>query len=303
MTSTTAGIEPASTTPAGTIEPAGPDDPVRPFGAALAATALVLGAAGNTAQAVMTQLLGGRPETIDDMVTLATESPTLVTAMSVTGTVALPFMALGFVAAAHLLARQARRTGRIAGTLLVLGMWGFLGLQLTGLVQIRALARRRGRTGRRDVDAGPAGGHAARRALRTAVHGRDRARHARADDRPARPGAGVPRWIPGVWLVFIVLDFTVGAVGPVDPHWLYLLGAVGLAHHVLKDGGAGVDERLTRPDRPPYGEQVAADRDGSRVAVTAARLLAVVATGLAALAVALPLVERSGLPRAADPHA
>jgi hypothetical protein len=49
-------------------------------------------------------------------------------------------------------------------------------------------------------------------------------------------GAGVPRWIPGVWLVFIVLDFTVGAVGPVDPHWLYFLGAAGLAHHVLKDG-------------------------------------------------------------------
>ena len=236
MHRTTAGIEPASTTPAGTIEPAGPTNPVRPMGAALAATALVLGAAGNTAQAVMTQLLGGRPETIDDMVTLATESPTLVTAMSVSGTVALPFMALGFVAAAHLLARQARRTGRIAGTLLVLGMWGFLGLQLTGLVQIRALA---------DGEAGLAAATWMQGLQEDTLLGVLFALPFMAGTVLGMlvltisllvRGAGVPRWIPGVWLVFIVLDFTVGAVGPVDPHWLYLLGAVGLAHHVLKDG-------------------------------------------------------------------
>jgi hypothetical protein len=50
-------------------------------------------------------------------------------------------------------------------------------------------------------------------------------------------GCGVPRWIPGAWLVFIVLDFSVGGVGPVDPHWLYLAGAVGLAVHLARDGG------------------------------------------------------------------
>lgn len=55
-----------------------------------------------------------------------------------------------------------------------------------------------------------------------------------------------------------------------------------------------MDERLTRHDLAPYGEQVAADRDGSRVALTAARLLAVVATALAALAVVLPLVSGLG---------
>ena len=50
-------------------------------------------------------------------------------------------------------------------------------------------------------------------------------------------GAGVPRWIPASWLVFILLDFSIGSVGPVDPHWLYLLGAVGLAVHLGRDGG------------------------------------------------------------------
>ena len=29
----------------------------------------------------------------------------------------------------------------------------------------------------------------------------------------------------------------IGSVGPVDPHWLYLLGAVGLAVHLGRDGG------------------------------------------------------------------
>ena len=50
-------------------------------------------------------------------------------------------------------------------------------------------------------------------------------------------GAGVPRWIPASWLAFILLDFSIGAVGPVDPHWLYLLGAVGFAVHLGRDGG------------------------------------------------------------------
>jgi hypothetical protein len=241
MSSTTAGnapasTTPASTTPAGTTLPAGTTTRLRPFGATLAAAALVLGAAGNTAQAVMTQLLGGRPETIDDMTALVAQSPTLVTAMSVTGTVALPFMALGFVAAAHLLARRARRTGRIAGTLLVLGMWGFLGLQLIGLVQIRALV---------DGEAGLAAATWMQSLQQDPLLGVLFALPFMAGTvlgmlvltigLLAR-GAGVPRWIPGVWLVFIVLDFTVGAVGPVDPHWLYFLGAAGLAHHVLKDG-------------------------------------------------------------------
>lgn len=236
MSSTTAGTEPARTTLTDTHGPAGPTTRSRPFGAALAASALVLGAAGNTAQAVITQVLGGRPETIDEMTALATESPTLVTVMSVSGTVALPFMALGFVAAAHLLARRARRTGRIAGTLLVLGMWGFLGLQLTGLVQIRALV---------DGEAGVAAATWMQGLQQDPLLGVLFALPFMAGTvlgmlvltigLLAR-GAGVPRWIPGAWLVFIVLDFTIGAVGPVDPHWLYLLGAVGLAHHVLEDG-------------------------------------------------------------------
>lgn len=52
-----------------------------------------------------------------------------------------------------------------------------------------------------------------------------------------------------------------------------------------------MEERLTRRAAPPYGDPVGgAERDGGRAAVTAARLLAVLAVGLAVLAVALPLI-------------
>jgi hypothetical protein len=52
---------------------------------------------------------------------------------------------------------------------------------------------------------------------------------------------GVARWVPASWLVFILLDFSIGSVGPVDPHWLYLAGAVGLASHVLRRGAAAAN--------------------------------------------------------------
>lgn len=216
-----------------------PTRPLRrtvPFGARLAAVGLVLGAGGNTLQPLLGQVLGGRPDEVAEQIRVANENEGLVTAMSLSGTIAVPFMAIGFVAAAHLLARRARKTGIVAGTLLVLGMWGFLAVQTAELIQLTAM-----------LD--PAGAAAA-----TYLDGMD------SDvllgvlfGAPFMlgcvlgmltltigllvKGAGVPRWIPAAWLAFIVLDFSIGAVGPVDPHWLYFAGAVGLAHHVLRDGG------------------------------------------------------------------
>ena len=208
-----------------------------PFGAKFAAAALVLGAGGNTLQPLLGQVLGGRPDTVAEQAALAADRTGLVTAMSLAGTIAVPFMALGFVAAAHLLHRRAPRTGIVAGLLLVLGMWGFLAVQTTELIQIVAM-----------LD--PDGGMAAAEWMQG------------LDSSPLLAvvfgvpfmagcvlgmltltigllvkGAGVPRWIPAAWLAFIVLDFSIGAVGPVDPHWLYFAGAVGLAHHVTRDGG------------------------------------------------------------------
>lgn len=207
-----------------------------PFGPTLAATALLVGAGGNTIQAVLGQVLGGRPDTVVEQAALATERGGLVTATALVGTLAVPFMVVGFVAAAHLLARRARRTGWVAGVLLVIGMWGFLAVQTTELIQLTA------------VTDGPAGLAAA-----SWLQGMDSVPLMGAvfgipfmagcvlgmltlTIGMLVTGAGVPRWIPAAWLVFILLDFTIRAVGPVDPHWLYLAGAVGLAHHITRDG-------------------------------------------------------------------
>ena len=207
-----------------------------PVGARLAAAALVLGAGGNTLQALLTQVLGDRPEDVTDQAALAAERTGLVTTMSLAGTLAVPFMAVGFVVAAHLLARCAPRTGWVAGTLLVLGMWGFLAMQTTGLVQVMALSDGQDGLAAAEwlaaLDSVPLLGVVfAAPFLLGCVLGM-----LTLTIGLLRTGAGVPRWIPAAWLVFIVLDFSIGAVGPVDPHWLYLAGAVGLAHHVLRDG-------------------------------------------------------------------
>lgn len=201
-----------------------------PFGAGLAAAGLLIGAGGNTAQAVLGQIID-RPEDVAGQIALAQEQGGLMAVAALSGTLAVPFMAIGFIAAAHLLARSARRLGHVSGLLLVLGMFGFMAVQTGEMIQLAAM-----------LD--PAGAEAA-----TFLHGMHTLPLLSVFGLPFMvgtplgmlllnvtmlvKGAGVPRWIPATWLVFVVLDFTVGGVGPVDPHWLYLAGAVGLAHHVL----------------------------------------------------------------------
>ena len=219
-----------STGPTGTREARRPV----PFGAGLAAAGLVLGAAGNTAQAALGQIID-RPSEVADQIVLANERPVIVTAMCVLGTVAVPFMAVGFLAAARFLRGRARRTGTVAASLLALGMWGFLAVQTAELIQLTAM-----------LD--PAGTDAA-----TYLHGMDgQPLLGVLFGLPFMAGTvlgmlllsigllvtgAVPRWIPASWLLFLVLDFSIGAVGPVDPHWLYLAGAGGLAVHLLRDRG------------------------------------------------------------------
>ncbi len=218
------------------LAPASPAPVLPAPGRRLAVTGLLVGATLNTTEAVLGQFLPARPEGLEDQLRLVAEHSTLYGVRAVLGTLAVPFMVIGFLAAARLLAERARRTGRFAGTALVAGMWGFVGIHLMGLLQLPA-------SGSADLGA-------AARVLEA------------AQSSPVlgalfllpflagtvlgmlvltvgllRTGA-VPRWIPAVWLVFLLIDFSVGAVGPVDPHWLYLVGAAGLAAHVARAGEA-----------------------------------------------------------------
>lgn len=209
---------------------------VVPVGRRLAVAGLVVGATLNTAEAVLGQLLPERPEAVADQLAGVAEHTVLFGTRAVVGTLAVPFMAVAFLAAARVLATRAPRTALASGALLLAGMWGFLGVHVVGLLQLPAsraedLGAAAGvlEAAQADPVLGAlfmlpflAGCTAGMVVLTTGL---------------LRTGA-VPRWIPACWLAFIVLDFTVGAVGPVDPHWLFLAGALGLAAHVARTGDA-----------------------------------------------------------------
>ncbi len=227
MTSTT-DIRPADAPEARIRRPA-------PWGPGLAIAGLVIGAGGNTAQAALGQFVD-RPDEVADQIVYANQHPTLVTITCVVGTVAVPFMAIGFLSAARFLRGAMRRTGTVAAVLLVLGMWGFMAVQTAELIQLTAMLDPEGAAAATYLDGMDSS------VLLGVLFGAPFMLGCVLGVLTLSigllvKGAGVPRWIPASWLAFILLDFSIGAVGPVDPHWLYLLGAVGFAVHLGRDGG------------------------------------------------------------------
>lgn len=203
-----------------------------PVSRRLAVVGLVGGALLNGAESIgMRLLLPGKPETgaarLQAIADTGVTYPVLVTL----GTLAIPFMCIGFLALTHLLAQRAPRTGRVAVALLLTGMFGFFGMhvesliqvplsQATDLVQTGALLDR--------VEADPLLG------LMFVA--------------PFLVGTGlgllvlivsllrtkaVPRWISLTMLVFLVVDFGLRNAGPVDAHWLWILACIGAARSIL----------------------------------------------------------------------
>jgi hypothetical protein len=222
-------------TPSPARSAARPAPPALP-GRRLAAVGLVVGATLNTAEAVLGQFLPAKPEGLAEQLSLVAENAALYGTRAVLGTLAVPFMVIAFLGAARLLAGRARRTGAAAGTLLAAGMWGFVGVHVLGLLQLPA--------SRGDIPAAAAvldgiqsspvlGALFFLPFLAGTVLGL-----LLLTGGLLRTGA-VPRWIPATWLAFLLLDFSIGAVGPVDPHWLFLAGSVGLAAHLIRRADTG----------------------------------------------------------------
>ena len=231
--SNTIPIEPdAGSLPVGTR-------PVRttPFGRRLRRGCAHAGAAGNTAESAgLRALLPERPDSYTDRLALVADHPVMSAALVVIGTVAIPFMIIGFITMARLLRTAMPRTGLVAGLLLGAGMWGFLGLHVIGLAEIPLSAME-------DRAAAAAALQAIENSpiilavflvpffvgcvlgLLTLALGL------------LRSGA-LPRWVPVALLAFLVIDFGTGPVGPIDPHWLYLAAAIGVAHRVLTSSDA-----------------------------------------------------------------
>lgn len=216
MTTTTA---PAATARTSVLDRVGP-------------AALVVGAVGNLASAVLTPLLGERPVGLAEQVAGVADQPVAFAAVMGVGALAVPPLAVGLVWAARLLRRRMPRTATAAAGLLVAGMWGLFAVHLLALAQLVAA-----------LSADRAGAVAALSALESSpilpvlvfvpflagcVLG-----IATLAVGLLRTGV-VARWIPVCLLAFLVLDFGVGRVGPVDPHWLFLAGAVGLALHARR---------------------------------------------------------------------
>ncbi len=208
--------------------------PVAPVGRRLAVVGLLVGAVLNTAEAVLAQVLPARPDAVEDQLRLVSENATLFGVRAVAGTLAIPFMVVAFLAAARLLATRARRTAIAAGALLVAGMWGFLGIHVLGLLQLPASSSPDLSAAAHLLSAAEASPVLIALFLVPFLLGTTVGMILLTVGL-LRTGV-VARWIPAAWLVFIVLDFSIGAVGPVDPHWLWLAGAVGMAAHVARQG-------------------------------------------------------------------
>jgi hypothetical protein len=215
-----------------------------PFGRRLAMTGLVVGAGLNTAQAVIGQFLDERPDTVAGRIVWANANEAGAWAAALAGTLAIAFMAIGFMAAAHLLRQRARRLGATAAGLLLIGMWGFFAIQVAELFELAAMLDPEGEQAAHFLDS------LVEHPLIGVLFGVAFLVFAPLGVLVLTIGAlvrgGLPRWIAAVWLGFIVLDFTIGAVGPVDPHWLYFIGAVGLAVHI----GRGADGTWAKAGRP-----------------------------------------------------
>lgn len=225
-----------------------PRPSITPVGRRLAVTGLVVGSVLNTTEALLTKVLPTRPEGIEEQLRLVAENSTVFGVRAVIGTVAVPFMAIGFLAAARVLAERARRTAILAGSLLLAGMWGFVGIHLLALLQL---------PGSQDPAASAGFFEAAESSpvlaalflvpfLAGTVLGM-----VVLTVGMLKTGV-VARWIPAFWLAFIAIDFSVGPVGPVDPHWLWLIGAFGLAAHIARHGlRAATGDRLARTGDAP----------------------------------------------------
>ena len=189
------------------------------------AFALVAGAALNTAQAVLLRATstGDSPAA---RLADADAHPGAVLAMILTGLLGVVLLVIGLQHAAGVVRPHAPRTARVGAVLTFLGTLGFLGVHALMLVTYALV-------GMEDRSA----------ALAVLEH-LDRAPVLLVLVAPFLVGmfggvaaltvglfrsAGVPRWVPACWALFLPLDLFAAGASPVDPHWLFLAGAVGVA--------------------------------------------------------------------------
>ncbi len=199
------------------------DAPLRPSRAG--AYALVAGAALNTAQAVLLRTVSSGDSPAAKLADVDAH-PGLMLTMVLSGTLGVVLLLVGLQHAARVVRPSAPRTARVGAVLTFVGTLGFLGMHAL-MLATWALA-----------------GMDDRGAALAALEHLDTAPIVLVLVAPFLLGmfggvlaltvglfrtAGVPRWVPVCWALFLPLDLLAAGAGPVDPHWLFLAGAVGIA--------------------------------------------------------------------------
>ncbi|GAA2359028.1 hypothetical protein [Nonomuraea africana] len=211
-----------------------------PVSRRLAVVGLIGGALLNGAESIgMRLLLPRQPETGAAKLQAIADSGATYPVLVTLGTLAIPFMCVGFLALTHLLGQRAPRTGRVAVALLLTGMFGFFGMHVLSMVQVPlsqspdlvqagALLDRAeahpllGLTFLAPFLVGTALG------LLVLIVGLLRTK-------------SVPRWVSLTMLAFLVVDFALRNPGPVDAHWLWIVACIGAARAILVSPVPGVD--------------------------------------------------------------
>ncbi|MGY1913979.1 hypothetical protein [Blastococcus sp. SYSU DS0973] len=201
-----------------------------PFGRRTAIVCLTVGATLNLVEAITGRLVGGN-ESVAAWFDAWAAHPTLATVGLTAGTLAVPFLLLGFVAMAQLIRPRMPRLGTTVAFLCYIGGLGFYGMHGLMVMQYVALD------------------HPDRAAMVSLVEQVQSSPMSILVLLPFLIGiplgvllAGVgffrtravPRWVAAALILFIVVDFSPISTGPVDPHWLFLAASLGVAFTVAR---------------------------------------------------------------------
>lgn len=202
-----------------------------PMGRRTAVFALVAGSVLNAAQALLARAAGTHGSSTAEWMAAAEATPALVVGSLATGLVGGALLLVAFQAVAHVVRPHAPRLARLGAGLTFAGWSAFLVMGGGAVAQLAAVDvedRAGAVAGFEAMESSAAGAVVLLTFLGGVLLG---ALLLTVGLLRARP---VARWIPLVWLAFLVLDFAAQSVMPVDPHVLFVAGAVGLAVHVAR---------------------------------------------------------------------
>jgi hypothetical protein len=199
---------------------------------AVAAGLVVSAAVLNGAESIgMRLLLPPQPETPAQALELVAAHRPTYAALVVVGTLAVPLLAAAFWQLTALARDHSPRLASASRGLLLAGMWGFLGMHVVSLLQVPLSAAGLREPGAQSLEAVQSSPVLGLMFLLPFLVGCSLGLLLLVVALFRSP---VARWVPAVFLGFLVVDFGLRNAGPVDAHWLFIAGSVGAAVAILR---------------------------------------------------------------------